>query len=127
MAGGDIHAEHLAHSAQDPEHGREACSEEDEVEASYKENFAGNAQAAVDEFMSNMDFLERESELVYVVPKGICMHTLITGYLRDKAFFALALSRSDMHWYLSLCNRDGFQSRHSHILHSALLQDMSKA
>lgn len=80
MVGGDIHAEHLAHSAQDPEHGRD-CSEEDEVEASYKENFAGNAQAAVDEFMSNMDFLERESELIYVVPKGICMHMLISGYL----------------------------------------------
>ena len=71
MAGGDIHAEHLAHSAEDPEHG--PCSEEDEVEASYKENSAGNAQAAVDEFMSTMDFLEREGDLIYVVPKGIAI------------------------------------------------------
>lgn len=78
MAGGDIHAQHLAQSAEDPEHGRD-CSEEDQVEASYKENFAGNAQAAVDEFMSNMDFLEREGDLVYVVPKGIRTHKLISG------------------------------------------------
>lgn len=78
MASGDIHAQHLAQSAEDPEHGRD-CSEEDEVEASYKENFAGNAQAAVDEFMSNLDFLEREGDLIYMVPKGICMHMLISG------------------------------------------------
>lgn len=70
MAGGAVHAERLAQSAGDPEHPGRDGSEEDEVEASYKENLAGNAQAAVDEFMSNMDFLEREGDLVYVVPKG---------------------------------------------------------
>lgn len=71
MAGGAVQAKRLAQSAEDPEHDGQHCSEEDEVEASYKENFAGNAQAAVDEFMSNLDFLEREGDLAYVVPKGI--------------------------------------------------------
>ncbi|KAL3133571.1 hypothetical protein ABBQ38_007418 [Trebouxia sp. C0009 RCD-2024] len=70
MADGAVHAERLARSAEDPKHPGRDCSEEDEVEASYKENFAGNAQAAVDEFMSNMGFLEREGDLVYVIPKG---------------------------------------------------------
>ena len=77
MAGGDIHAQHLSQSVEDPEHGRD-CSEENEVEASYKENFAGDAQAAVNEVMSNMDFLEREGDFTYVIPKGICMHMLIS-------------------------------------------------
>ena len=70
MADGAVHAEKLAQSAEHPETPGRDCSEEDEVEASYKENFAGNAQAAVDEFMQNMEFLEREGDLVYVIPKG---------------------------------------------------------
>ena len=75
MVGGGVHAERLSEGAEDPEHHGHDCSEEDEVERSYKENYAGNAQAAVDNFMSNMDFLQREGDLIYVVPKGkACMH-----------------------------------------------------
>ncbi len=69
MAGGHIEAERLQQSAQDPENHKD-CNEEEEVEKSYKENSAGNAQAAVENLMSNMDFLQRESDLVYIIPKG---------------------------------------------------------
>ena len=75
MAGGGVHAERLSEGAEDPEHPGRDCSEEDEVERSYKENYAGNAQAVVEDFMNNMDFLQREGDLIYVVPKGTaCMH-----------------------------------------------------
>ena len=70
MAGGGVQAERLSGGAEDPEHHGRDCSEEDEVERSYKENYAGNAQAAVENFVSNMEFLQREGDLVYLVPKG---------------------------------------------------------
>ena len=75
MAGGHIEAERLQQSAKDPENHKNG-NEEEEVEKSYKENSAGNAQAAVENLMSNMDFLQRESDLIYVIPKGVkaCMH-----------------------------------------------------
>ena len=69
MAGGHIEAERLQQSAKDPEKHKD-CNEEEEVEKSYKENTAGNAQAAVENLMSNMEFLQRESDLIYVIPKG---------------------------------------------------------
>lgn len=69
MAGGHIEAERLQQSAKDPGNHKD-CNEEEEVEKSYKENSAGNAQAAVENLMSNMDFLQRESDLVYIIPKG---------------------------------------------------------
>jgi len=69
MAGGHIEAERLQQSAKDPGNHKD-CNEEKEVEKSYKENSAGNAQAAVEKLMSNMDFLQRESDLIYVIPKG---------------------------------------------------------
>ncbi len=46
MAGGHIEAERLQQSAKDPGNHKD-CNEEEEVEKSYKENSAGNAQAAV--------------------------------------------------------------------------------
>lgn len=69
MAGGHIEAERLQQSAKDPGDHKD-CNEEKEVEKSYKENSAGNAQAAVKKRMSNMDFLQRESDLIYVIPEG---------------------------------------------------------
>ncbi|DBA91897.1 TPA: hypothetical protein ACH3X2_003803 [Trebouxia sp. C0005] len=69
MAGGQIEADRLQQSAKDPENHKD-CNEEEEVEKSYKENSAGNAQAAVENLMSNMDFLQRESDLIYIIPKG---------------------------------------------------------
>lgn len=75
MAGGQIEADRLQQSAKDPENHKD-CNEEEEVEKSYKENSAGNAQAAVENLMSNMDFLQRESDLIYIIPKGgqACLH-----------------------------------------------------
>ncbi len=69
MAGGYIEAERLQQSAKDPGNHKD-CNEEDEVEKSYKENSASNAQAAVENLMSNMEFLQRESDLTYIIPKG---------------------------------------------------------
>lgn len=69
MAGGHIEAERLQQSAKDPENHKNG-NEEEEVEKSFKENSAGNAQAAVENLMSNMDFLQRESDLIYIIPKG---------------------------------------------------------
>ena len=78
MASHRVQAERLRHSDKDPDYNN---IEEQEVERSYNENASGNAQAAVDQFMHNMDFLKREGDLVYVVPKGaaICMHSLISS------------------------------------------------
>ena len=70
MASHNVEAERLRHFEKDPEHHND-CNEELEVERSYNENASGNAQAAVDEFMHNMDFLKREGDLIYVVPKGV--------------------------------------------------------
>ena len=74
MASHDVQAERLRHSEEDPNYHPD-CSEELEVDRSYNENASGNAQAAVEDFMHNMNFLQREGELVYVIPKGaaICM------------------------------------------------------
>ncbi|KAL0035786.1 hypothetical protein WJX77_002605 [Trebouxia sp. C0004] len=69
MTGGYIKAERLQQSAKDPENHKD-CDEEEEVEKSYKKNSAGNAQAAVENLMSNMEFLQRESDLIYIIPKG---------------------------------------------------------
>ena len=78
MANHNVQAERLRHSEEDPDYNN---NEELEVERSYKENASGNAQAAVDQFTHNMDFLKREGDLVYVVPKGAadCMQTLISS------------------------------------------------
>lgn len=72
MVGDKIQAERLQQSEGRPE----PESEELAVEKSYKENNSGNAQEAVESLMSNMDFLQREGDLVYVVPEGtdFCMH-----------------------------------------------------
>lgn len=66
MVGDKIQAERLQQSEGRPE----PEGEELAVEKSYKENNSGNAQAAVESLMSNMDFLQREGDLVYVVPEG---------------------------------------------------------
>lgn len=69
MAGGHTEAERLQQSAKDPGNHKDR-NEEEEVERSYRENSAGNAQAAVENLMSNMEFLQRESDLIYIIPKG---------------------------------------------------------
>ena len=71
MCNDSIRAESLQRSSEDTAQPDCEGSEKEEVERSYKENSAGNAQAAVDEFMKKMDFLQREGDLAYIVPKGI--------------------------------------------------------
>ncbi len=70
MAGDNIEAERPRHSEEAPEY-RRHCSDEEQVDKSYQENSAGK-QAAVDNVMSNVDFLQREGDLTYVIPKGVC-------------------------------------------------------
>lgn len=68
MSGQAVQAGKLKRSAPDPANGHH--NEEAEVERSYTENCSANAQEAVDALMTNMDFLEREGDLLYRIPKG---------------------------------------------------------
>ena len=103
MSEHNVSADKLKQSAKDPQYGMHDdardCSEEDQVERSYKENYSGNAQDAVQKLMNNMDFLERKTELLYNVPKGaaqhfrtLCMRALTTRSTRLRAFDGQARS-----------------------------------
>ena len=52
-------------------------NQEAEVERSYIENCSANAQEAVDALMTNMDFLEREGDLLYKIPKGAASASIV--------------------------------------------------
>lgn len=77
MASHKGQAQRLQHSDQ-TDH-----TEEDEVERSYKENASGNAQAAVEEFLHSMDFLQREGDLVYMIPKGTGLALFLLAAIRQ--------------------------------------------
>lgn len=78
MSEHNISANKLKQSVKDPEdgahHDATDCSEEDQVERSYKENYSGNAQNAVQKLMNNMGFLERKTKLLYNISKGTAQH-----------------------------------------------------
>ena len=75
-----VQADKLKLSAEDPAQHNTNGAEEEQVERSYTENNAGNAQDAVNELLSNMSFLERKNDLLYSIPQGCpeptCLHAL---------------------------------------------------